>query len=323
MLRSLFIMLWLLPCTPAVSQEKLWRVGLLSNGTRAGSSTQTTTWRSELLRVLALNGFNQGRNLVLVDRFSELNPERIPQLAREIGAAGVDVLVAVGDNSVRAALASTQAIPIIMVVGDDPVATGLVASLARPGGRVTGIVFQTIQGDAKRLQLLSEAIPGARRFARLAPALPNPRLADRLALAAAEIRIELTTHAVTASGEYAAAFAAMRNEGAAGALITSTQSLSSDGKQIAAQATEHGLPTMCEWAYMAREGCVFAYGHDLAYANRRVGEYVVRILKGALPADLPVEQSDAWKLVINLQSAKTLGLTVPATLLARADEVIE
>ena len=128
---------------------------------------------------------------------------------------------------------------------------------------------------------------------------------------------------VDGPAEYAAAFAAMRNEGVAGVVVAATQATASYAPQLATSAARNGLPTICEWDYMARAGCVFGYGHDLAYAQRRVGEYVARILKGAAPAELPVEQSDAWKLTVNLKAAAQLGLTVPQSILVRADEVIE
>jgi putative ABC transport system substrate-binding protein len=128
---------------------------------------------------------------------------------------------------------------------------------------------------------------------------------------------------VTEPDEYAAAFATMRSEGVAGVVVAASQPLATNALRVAASAVEHGLPTICEWDYMARAGCVFGYGHDLVRAQRRVGEYAARILKGAAPGELPVEQFDAWRLTVNLGVAARLGLEIPPALLARADEVIE
>jgi putative ABC transport system substrate-binding protein len=234
--------------------------------------------------------------------------------------------VAIADSSVRAILAVTKVTPIVMVVGADPVEVGFVASLARPGGRVTGLAFQAFEGDVKRLQLLHEAMPKARRFGYLRPPGPAPaRAAEALTSAARRLDIELTTRAVAElePAAYEDALSALRNEGAAGVLIASTQELSFEAQRFGPIAQSLGLPTICEWDYMAHVGCVLAYGHDLDYTRRRVGEFAARILKGTPPADLPVEQPDTWKLTINQRVAERVGLVIPPTIFARADEVVE
>jgi putative ABC transport system substrate-binding protein len=248
----------------------------------------------------------------LVDRYSEGNPARLPGLAREIAAANVDVVVAITDGSVKAMLAVNKTTPIVMVVGSDPVALGFLASLARPGGKVTGIAFQTSEGDAKRLQFLREAMPAARRFGYLWPLGAIPvRVVDLMTDAARRLNVEVTMRSVAAL------------EGAAGVLVASTQALSFEAQHFGPVAQSLGLPTICEWDYMARTGCVLAYGHDLEYGRRRVGEYVARILRGTSPEDLPVEQADTWKLTVNQGAAARVGLAIPPSILARADEVIE
>ena len=314
---------------PALAQEKVRRVGLLSNGNPMRPAGQSTTWRDALLLSLDQNGYRLGLNLDLVDRHSEGHVDRLPGLGREIAAAGVDVVVAISDPSVRAMLAATQATPIVMVVGSDPVAAGFVANLARPGGRVTGLAFQVFEGDVKRCRILRDAMPDARRFGRLEPpgqsAQYSARAAELMSEAAGRLGIELTIRQVARlePTEYAAAVAAMRDEGVAGLLIAASQAWAGDASRLGQIASEHGLPTICEWGFQARTGCVLAYGHDLDYAQRRVGWYAARILKGSAPADLPVEQSDAWKLTINLQAVTRLGLTIPLAILGRADEVID
>jgi len=306
---------------PATAAEKIWRVGLLSNS--PPPSGITTTWRGELLGVLREHGFEPGRNLELVERYSDGNADRLPGLAREIDAARADVIAAISLESVRAALASTQATPIVMVVGNDPIAMGLVASLAHPGGRVTGIVFRTAEGDAKRLQLLVEAIPREHRFGYLGMSFEAELKAATIAAAATMLNVEIKLHWIAGPDDYAAAFSAMRNEGVAGVVIGANQPLGSQGPRVASSAADNGLPTICEWEYMARGGCVFGFGQDLTYGQRRVGEYVARILGGSSPSELPVEQPDVWKLTVNLKAARRLGLTIPPSILARADEVIE
>ncbi len=320
-MRALVLLFLLALAQPASAEEKVWRVGLLANS--PPPSGVTTTWRGELLGILRQHGLELGRNLELVERYSEGHTDRLPGLAREIDAVGADVIAAISLESVRAALASTQATPIVMVVGNDPVATGLVASLARPGGRVTGIVFQTPEGDAKRLQLLAEAIPRERRFGYLGMSFEAASKAKAIATTAAQLNVEMKPHWIDGPGDYAAAFAAMRNEGVAGVVIGANQPLASQGPRVASSAADNGLPTICEWDYMAREGCVFGFGHDLPYAQRRVGEYVARILSGSVPSELPVERPDVWKLTVNLKAAARLGLVIPQSILARADEVIE
>jgi putative ABC transport system substrate-binding protein len=311
---------------PAASQDKVWRAGLLSAGTGAQPPGTKSTWRTGVLLSLDRNGFHIGKNLELVDRYAEGNLDRLPDLAREIAAANVDVIVAISDSSVRAMLAVTKVTPIVMVVGADPVEVGFVKSLARPGGRVTGLAFQVFEGDVKRLQLLREAMPKARRFGYLRPPGPIPaRASAALEGAARRLDIELTTRAVAElePAAYEATLSAMRSEGSAGVLIASTQQLSFEAHRFGPIAQSLGLPTICEWDYMAHVSCVLAYGHDLDYARRRVGEYTARILKGTPPADLPVEQSDAWKLTINQRTAARVGLVIPSTILACADEVVE
>jgi ABC-type uncharacterized transport system substrate-binding protein len=306
-----------------MADEQVWRVGLLSNGP-AQFRGIATSWRDEALRVLSQNGFTQGRNLELLEKYSEGKTELLPRLAKELVSANVDAIITISDPAARAAATAAPATPIVMVVGNDPVATGLVDSFAHPGGKLTGIYFQTAEGDAKRLQLLTEAIPGARRFGYLEMSYnQHTPVAEEIGHAAERLGIELTARWIGGPDDYTVAFDSMKQAGDAGVVIGAAQPLGSDTQRITATAMEHQLPTICEWAYMAHVGCVLSYGHDLAYAQRRVGEYVARILKGTPASELPVEQPDAWKLTVNAQAAKRLGLQLPSPILTRADEVIE
>jgi putative ABC transport system substrate-binding protein len=272
---------------------------------------------------LAQNGFSEGKNLEFIDRYSQGYSDRLPKLAHEISDQKADVIVAISSPSVRAALAATKTIPIISI-GGDPVADGLASSYAHPGGRVTGVVFQVAEGDAKRLELLTEALPSARRFGFLGMSYQRDMpVSAEISSAATRLGVELTTRWIDGPAEYATAFDDMRTSGAAGVVIAANQPLASDAQRVAATAAEHGLPAMCEWEYMAYAGCVLSYGHDLAYAHRRAAEYLTRILRGTRPADLPVERSDAWKLTVNSRAAQQFGIIFPQALLARATEVIE
>lgn len=311
---------------PTAAQDKVWRVGLLSTGSERLEGGVRQSWRSGVLLGLGNSGYHVGRNLELVSRYADGTVDRLPDLAQQIAVANVDVVIAVAEGPVRAMLQASRATPIVMVVGADPVAAGFVASLARPGGRVTGLSLQTFEGDVKRLELLHHAMPNARRLGYLRPPGPVPaRAADLLLGAARQLDIELSTRSVDRLDKtaYQAAFAGMHAEGVVGVLVASTPILASDLHRFGSIAQGLGLPTICEWDFMARSGCTLAYGHDLEYAQRRSGEYAARILKGVPPADLPVEQSDAWKLTVNLSAAAAVNLVVPAAILARADEVIE
>ena len=311
---------------PAWAQQKVRRVGLLTNGSSAPTPGRRATWADDVLVGLESEGYRLGVNLELVVRLSDGDTRRLPGLAQEIAEVGVDVVVAVSDDSVTAMLAASKTTPIIMVAGGDPVAKGVVASMARPGGRVTGITLQIYPGDVKRLEFLREALPNSRSFAVLVPPWVPREQGDELLMGAARrLNIELSIRAVAALGapEYAMAFEAMRRDAVAGVLVAASQAWFGNPASVGQIAQEHGLPTICEWDFMARTGCVFAFGHNLTYAWRRTGWYAAQVLKGALPAELPVEQSDAWKLTVNLEAAGRLGLTIPPSLLARADEVIE
>jgi putative tryptophan/tyrosine transport system substrate-binding protein len=269
---------------PVTAQDKVRRVGLLSNGTASPSGHQPS-WRNGILLSLSKNGYHLGQNLELVDRYSEGDLDRLPGLAREISSASVDVVVAISNPSVRAMVAATQSAPIVMVSGD-PVAAGFVASMARPNGRITGLAFQNYDGDVKRLQLLREAMPAVRRFGRLGPPGPMPPRATQLLTEAARgLNIELTMRSAARleQTDYLAVLAVLRDDGAGGVLLAAAQAFAIDAPLIGRIAQTLGLPTICEWDYMARDGCVLAYGHDLTYSHRRVGEYVTRILKALLP----------------------------------------
>jgi putative ABC transport system substrate-binding protein len=300
----------------ASAQEtgRTYRLGILTVTTRS-----LEAFRDITLAELAKYGFVEGRNLIVDARIG--SGDALPILARELVAGKPDAIHAVTTASVQAVRQATTTLPIVMI-GDDPVGHGFAASLARPGGNVTGFTIQAAELDAKRLQVLHEAVPSARRIAILA--LPqdteNIREMQRTALA-----FGIETHVFRAGqlSDYAAAFASMRKAGAQALVITAHSQFFHGGVPLADLAVEARLPTICEWAEMARTGCAIGYGPNLRDMRRRVADYLARILQGTPPSALPIEGPTRFEFAINLKTTKTLGLTIPQAILLRADEVIE
>ena len=272
-------------------------------------------------------GFVEGGNVMIEYRWAENQTDRLPALAAELVRRDVAVIFAAGGTTaVAAAKASTATIPIVFSIGGDPVKTGLVDSLNRPGGNVTGVSFTNAELTAKRIGLLHELLPGARRFA----ALVNPDDQHTVAAVtvdaqAAAMAIGWSIEVLTADSnrEIAASFASIAQKRVDALLIGPSPLFVSRRAQIATLAARHALPVIHFARAFVEASGLMSYGSSIADANRLGGIYVGRILKGQKPADLPVQQSVKFELVINLQTAQTLGLEVPPSLLARADEVIE
>ncbi len=306
----------------AQSAERVYRVGVLRPAARPLVDSETTRYLPTALREL---GYVEGRNLILELRYADGDVGRLPALARELVLAKVDVIVAVSLQAVRACKDATTTLPIVMLAGGDPVAQGLVPSLARPGGNVTGVVFApdgTLAG--KQLELLKSAVPRATRFAFLAPfAYPGIRpQIQETRTAATVLGIELVVVEVQ-GGDYAQAFAAIVAQRAHALFVGATPGFLNDRKQIIELAAKHRLPAIYEWREQVVDGGLMSYSTSLYGMNQRVASYVDRILKGAKPGDLPIERPTRFELVINLKTAKALGLSLPQTLLLRADELIE
>jgi putative ABC transport system substrate-binding protein len=276
------------------------------------------------MEALAEQGFVEGRNLQLISLVAEGDIGRLPQLAERLAQQRADVVVAVGPLAARAALRASPSTPVVLsFTGEDPVKAGLAASLARPGGLVTGIYFQGIETDAKRLELLGEALPGARVLGFLASPTLEQERTELLAQTAAKLGVSLTTRVAHRPSDYPAAFEAFEAEGAKGVLIMGTPFFARDALKLSELATQHGMATICEWDYMARQGCVMGYGADLVALRRLTADYVARIFKGAHAADLPIQQPSRFVLAVNVRAATQLKLQLPTALLLRADEVIE
>ena len=270
-------------------------------------------------------GYVEGENVAIEYRWAENQMDRLPALAAELVRRQVAVIaVAGGPAPAFAAKAATTAIPIVFVVGEDPVGLGLVASLARPGGNVTGINFFSGELAAKRLGLLRELVPAATRVAMLVNPTGSPAqttLRD-VEAAAPAIGLQVQVLKATTSREIDAAFATLVRDKADALLVTPDPFLTSRRIQLANLAMRHVVPTVGS-RDIAEAGGLMSYGANIADAYRQMGVHTGRILRGAKPADLPIVQSTKFELVINAQSARTLGLEVPPSLLARADEVIE
>ena len=277
----------------------------------------------ERLAALREAGYVEGQNLVVERRHAEGRIDRLPALAAELVGLNPDVILATGEEAIRAAKNATKVIPIVMAFGEDPVVKGLVASLARPGGNITGVSLVAAGTmAAKRVEVFKEAVPRARRIALLTWHRTEAAQVKEAEQAARALKIE-TVLVEVQNGDYEGAFSTLAAERADGLFVLSNPILDRNRKRIIALAARHRLPAIYEWRHSAEDGGLLAYGAKVRELNRRVAAYVDKILKGAKPADLPVEQPTKFELVINLKTAKALGLTIPQSLLLRADEVIQ
>ena len=277
------------------------------------------------LQGLKEGGFVDGQNVTIEYRWAEGQYERLPALANELVGRHVSVIAATGGTvSARAAKAATSTIPVLFIGGANPVGEGLVASFARPGGNVTGVSTYTSELVLKRLQLLRELVPKASKIA----TLTNPENVADVELqdmqrATGMAGLALLPTKAKAASEFELAFAQAAEQRAEALFVSADPFFTSQRAQLIALAARHSLPTAYPWREYAQEGGLMSYGTSLAGTYHQIGQYVARVLKGDKPADLPVQNPKTFELVINLKTAKTLGLTVPPIAIARANEVIE
>jgi putative tryptophan/tyrosine transport system substrate-binding protein len=311
---------------PAEAQQpkKVPRIGYLSNTDRAGESTRSEAIR----RALRELRYIEGQNIAIEYRYAEGKPDRAPELAAELTHLKVDIIVVAGGKRIiLAGKNATKTIPIVMVgVGVDPVEAGLVESLARPGGNVTGITNLTGELGGKRLELLKEAVPKLARVAVLYdPASLGGVLEvkELLPVAARALGLTLQPWEVRAADDFEKVFAALGKQRPDGLYVSGGPLMNVNQKRIADFALKSRLPAVYQTREAVDAGGLMSYGADLVDSYRRVAYYVDRILKGAKPADLPVEQPTKFELVINLKTAKQIGLKIPQSLLYRADKVIK
>jgi putative ABC transport system substrate-binding protein len=311
--------------TPAPAQmpEKVWRIAVLTP-----SQFGQSTIRQFTLPELAKLGFEEGRDYAYEVFSADDVPERLPALALDVVATNPDVIIAVGPSSIRAARAATTTIPIVMSFGgEDPVAAGWAHSYAHPGKNVTGVVMLSPELDGKRFHVLHEAFPMRRRvavlFHSLARNVPDDRFTRHVQEAARRSGVELLTFFASGSGDYEAVFAAIGAAHPDALQIGSSTVFTNDADRLAQLAIRAKLPTVCDWPDSAKKGCLLGYGPDRAALRRRTADYVARILRGTSAGELPIEDPTKFELVVNLRTARALGIDLPSSLLAQADEVIE
>jgi putative ABC transport system substrate-binding protein len=308
-------MSWPFTARAQQTSPKMWRVGFLN----PGSSNQVSNFNAWKRKLRDLR-YLEGQNLIIDQRFAENDFTRLPQLARDLVTAHPDALVAVATPAVSALQKETSAIPIVMADIADPIGSGFVRSLARPGGKITGTANMTTDYIPKTIELLRELLPGARRVAALMSANPtHPVLYRAVETAATAAGVELFPAVAKAEADLDAVFAAIR-EKKCEALIVFTDV---PRLRIISLAALAQLPAIYQQASFVVAGGLISYGADSVSLLEQTAVYVDKIFKGADPADLPVQQPTKFDLLINLKTAKALGLTVPPTMLARADEVIE
>ncbi|MBI3706669.1 MAG: ABC transporter substrate-binding protein [Proteobacteria bacterium] len=315
-----------LAATPVVAiaqmTAKTYRVGLLGVTAALPDSEPRM---AALIRGLAQRGYTFDRNLAFERRWAQMQPSRLPQLVDELAASKVDVIVTFGYPAAAAAKQGTTGVPVVLTGSGDPVATGLVNSLARPGGNITGMAEAASELSAKRLEVLKDAVPGLKRVAMLWNAAdPGMTLRYRAAAEATQaLAITVQALGVREPEDFESAFAAMERERPDAILMVSDALTVLNRKRVIDFAATHRLPTIFEAEGHVRDGGLMSYGPDQSEMFDRVASLIERIFQGAKPAELPLEQPTRYRFVINLKTAAALGLAIPPTLLARADEVIE
>lgn len=301
--------------------QKVPRVGYLFSFTRTEGSHLWEACRQGLREL----GYVEGRNIVLEPRWADGRHERLPELAADLVRLKVDVIVSAATPASRAAKAATSSIPVVIVGVGEPVKVGLIASLARPGGNVTGLSMLTTELSGKRLELLGQVVRNMPRVAILMNP-ENPVTAvflEETRVAAQKLGVQLQPLEARGPREIGHVFDAAPGERAAGLIVFDDPMLWSYRKQIVALAAKRRLPTMYGFREFVDGGGLMFYGPDRVYHYRRTALYVDKILRGAKPADLPVEQPTKFAVVINMKTTKALGLTIPPSLRLQADQLVE
>ncbi len=308
------------PLAAEAQAGKVYRIGFLSPQSADDITPCLEAFRQRLREV----GDVEGQNMAIVPRYADGRPDRLPGMAAEFVRLNVDIILALNNPATAAAKRATRTIPIVMMA-TDPVGQGFVASLARPGGNITGLSGQFAEIGGKRFALLREALPKVSRVAVLwDPTEPGRREEVRAIEDAARASgVQLQPLEVRNPNEIGSAFDSMIREGAGAAIVQGTSMLFSQRAQIGDQAARHHLPAMCALREYVQAGCLMSYAVSFVDLCRRAAGVVHKIRTGARPADLPVEQPTKFELLINLKTAKALGLTIPPSLLARADQVIQ
>jgi len=301
---------------------KIYRVGLLTNGVVVGATDER---RKNLVSSLAAQGFVEGRNLTFEQRSADGQRGRLASLVNELAAANVDAIVTFGYPPALAAKNSTKAIPVVVTGAGDPVATGLVDGLARPGGNLTGITELSTDLSAKRLEILRDAVPNLRRVAMLwnADDLGMTLRYQSAQSAAGVLGVKVQALGVREPDDFDRAFAEMQRDPPQAILMVSDALTMLNRKHVVEFANANRLPTIFEVGAVVRDGGLMSYGPKQSEIGERAGDLVARILRGARPADLPLELPTRFEFLVNLKAARSLGIELPPTLVSRAHEVIE
>jgi len=308
-------------CFPAHAQQpgKIFRVGFLDNSTASGSAGQLDTFRQELSKL----GWIEGKNITIEYRFGEQKNERLPELAADLVRLKVELIAVVATPAALAAKSATPTIPIVMINAGNPVGVGLVASLARPGGNVTGLSNLGTELNSKRLEVLKDAIPKLARVGFLRGAgIGAQRREIRPAALALKLKLEEIETQPDPKGLESAFKTAKQKQVDAITMVTSRQFFA-ERKRIVELAVKYRLPAIYFSKEFVDEGGLMSYGADYDDLYRKAAQYVDKILKGTKPADLPVQQPTKFEFIINLKAAKQIGLTIPVKMLERANKVIK
>jgi putative ABC transport system substrate-binding protein len=309
-------------CMAAEAQQpgKVPRIGLLVSGSVSSHKSRVEAFRQGLRDL----GYVERKNILIEVRYAEEKRDRVPELTNELVRLKSDVIVTGGTNTVRAAMRVTNAIPIVAASAGDLVRAGVVASLAQPGGNVTGPTLMSPELSGKRLELLKEANSKIFHVAVLwNSAAGSGHEVKETEVAAQSLKLKIQSVEVREPGEFESAYGAMTKQRADAVIIIQNGFILFHHKKILELAVKNRLPSMCELSQYVESGCLMGYGPSLVDSWRRAATYVDKILKGTNPADLPVEQPTKVEFVINLKTAKQLGLTIPPNVLARADRVIK
>jgi putative ABC transport system substrate-binding protein len=312
---------WAALTAHAQGADRLPLIGFLGNSTATLEANLIGPFRDGLRDL----GYVEGQNILIEYRWAEGKYERFPALIAELIALKVDVIVTAGTPASLAVKKATTSVPLVMIAVGDPVGTGLVASLARPGGNATGVTSISPELEGKRLELLREVFPGVSRIAVLwNPVSPFQVVAEKEVQAAAGVlRIPVLSLGVRAAEELDNAFAAILREQANALLVLADRLFLHNRERIMEFAAKNRLPGVHAYRELVEAGGLMSYGPSYADLHRRAATYVDKILKGARPSDLPVERPTKFELVVNLKAAKALGIDIPQSVLLRADEVIE
>jgi len=311
--------LLLAPLAAQAQPPRTPRIGVLSNGNPTASNPQQEALRRRLREL----GWIEGQTLTFEYRWADGDNSRFPVLVAELVQLKVDVIVLSGPSAMRAAQKATNTIPIVFVLLSDPAVGGYVTSLARPGGNMTGLASQYEELITKQLQLLQEALPKISRVAILQQRESSPAILSAAETAARNLALTARTRVVSQVSELEGVFKTARSERVGAIHVLPSPVFNAHRKRLIELAARYRLPAVYEFREYVEDGGLMSYGPSIVEMFRGMASYVDRILKGAKPGDLPIERPTKFELVLNLKTAKTLGLTIPQTLLQRADEIIQ